>query len=66
MGRFETEWLASDVSLASLMALSGARIDQIHARKRPHGIVLDMDSSESPTHGRQEGAAWNGHFGCNC
>jgi Transposase DDE domain group 1 len=66
MGRFETEWLASDVNLASLMALSGARIDQIHARKRPHGIVLDMDSSESPTHGRQEGAAWNWHFGCNC
>jgi hypothetical protein len=52
MGRFETEWLASDVNLASLTALSGARIDQIHARKRPHGIVLDMDSSESPTHGR--------------
>jgi hypothetical protein len=43
-----------------------AWIDQIHARKPPHNIVLDMDSSESPTHGRQEGAAWNGHFGCNC
>jgi hypothetical protein len=36
MGRFETEWLASDVKLASLTALSGARIDQIHARKRSH------------------------------
>jgi hypothetical protein len=66
MGRFETEWLASDVNLATLTALSGAWIDQIHARKPPHDIVLDMDSSESPTHGRQEGAAWNGHFGCNC
>lgn len=55
-----------DVNLASLTALSDARIDQIHARKRPHGIVLDMDSSESPTHGRPEGAAWDGHFGCNC
>jgi uncharacterized protein (TIGR02217 family) len=22
-----------------------------------------MDSSESPTHGEQEGSAWNGHFG---
>ena len=27
---------------------------------------LDMDSSVSPTHGAQEGTAWNGHFGCNC
>jgi hypothetical protein len=29
-------------------------------------IVLDMDSSVSPTHGEQEGAAWNGHFECTC
>jgi len=29
-------------------------------------IVLDMDSSESPTHGEQEGSVWNGHFGCTC
>ena len=47
MGRFETEWLASDVNLATLTDLSGAWIDQIHARKPPHDIVLDMDSSES-------------------
>ena len=25
-----------------------------------------MDSSVSPTHGDQEGTAWNGHFGCSC
>ena len=29
-------------------------------------IVLDMDSSVSPTHGDQEGTAYNGHFGCTC
>jgi Transposase DDE domain group 1 len=28
--------------------------------------ILDMDSSESPTHGEQEGSVWNGHFGCTC
>ena len=33
---------------------------------RPARIILDMDSSESPTHGEQEGSAWNGHFGCTC
>ena len=27
-------------------------------------IVLDMDSSESPTYGEQEGSTYNGHFGC--
>lgn len=30
------------------------------------GIVLDMDSSVSPTYGEQEGTAYNGHFGCTC
>jgi hypothetical protein len=43
-----------------------ARNDRIHDRKPPRGIILDMDSSESPTHGEQEGSVWNGHFGCTC
>jgi hypothetical protein len=34
--------------------------------RRPRTIVLDMDSSESPTYGEQEGSAYNGHFGCTC
>ena len=25
-------------------------------------LVLDMDSTESPVHGQQEGSAYNGHF----
>ena len=29
-------------------------------------IILDMDSSVSPTHGEQEATAYNGHFGCTC
>ena len=29
-------------------------------------IILDMDSSVSPTHGEQEGTAYNGHFGRTC
>jgi Transposase DDE domain group 1 len=27
---------------------------------------LDLDSSESPTYGQQEGTAYNGHFRCTC
>src|SRR5215211_5018732 len=66
MGRFETEWLATEANLAALAALSGAWIDRVHQRRPPDGIILDMDSSESPTHGQQEGSAYNGHFGCTC
>src|ERR671913_304490 len=66
MGRFETEWLATEANLAALAALSGTWIDRVHQRRPPDGIILDMDSSESPTHGEQEGSAWNGHFRCTC
>jgi hypothetical protein len=66
MGRFETEWLATEANLAALTDLSGTWIDRVHARRPPDGIILDMDSSESPTHGAQEGSAWNGHFRCTC
>jgi hypothetical protein len=66
MGRFETEHLASDENFAALTELSGQWIDRVHARRPPKMIILDMDSSVSPTHGEQEGTAYNGHFGCTC
>ena len=66
MGRLETEWLATDANLEALTDLSGTWIDRVHERKPPDSIILDMDSSESPTHGEQEGSVWNGHFGCTC
>lgn len=66
MGRFETQWLTADANRAALGALSGLWIDQVHGRKPPKSLVLDMDSSISPTHGEQEGTAYNGHFGCTC
>ena len=66
MGRFETEVLATEENLAALADLSGAWIDRMHDRHPPTKIILDMDSSVSPTHGEQEGTAYNGHFGCTC
>ena len=66
MGRFETELLASDENFAALTELSCVWIDRVHDRRPPKMIILDMDSSVSPTHGDQEGTAYNGHFGCTC
>ena len=66
MGRFETEFLAADENLTALIDLSGQWIDLVHAPHPPKAIVLDMDSSVSPTHGDQEGTAYNGHFACTC
>jgi hypothetical protein len=54
MGRFETQWLAAPKNFAAVAHLSGQWIDLVHGRRPPRGIVLDIDSSVSPTHGEQE------------
>jgi hypothetical protein len=66
MGCFETKWLAVGKNLFALTELSGQWIDRVHARRPPRGVVLDMDSSVSPTHGEQEMSVWNGHYECTC
>jgi len=66
MGRFETEYLASDENFSALTDLTGIWIDRVHDPRPPKMIILDMDSSVSPTHGDQQGTAYNGHFGCTC
>ena len=66
MGRFETKWLCRAENLAALADLPGQWIDTVHQRRAPKRIILDMDSSESPTYGEQEGSAYNGHFACTC
>ena len=66
MGRFETRWLTAEKNRSTLADLSGQWIDRVHARRPPRGVVLDMDSSVSPTHGEQEMSVWNGHYECTC
>ena len=66
MSRFETKWLSRPENLAALTDLPGQWIDKVHRQRAPKMIVLDMDLSESPTYGEQEGSAYNGHFACTC
>ncbi len=66
MGRFETEILTRPENLTVLADLPGRWIDAVHDKRPPKQITLDMDSSESPVHGDQEGSAWNGHFQSKC
>ncbi len=66
MGRFETVVLTHLENLRVLMDLSGMWIDRVCRRKPPKKLILDLDSSVSPTHGLQEGSAYNGHFECTC
>ena len=66
MGRFETKWLSRSENLTVLADLPGQWIDKVRRRRGPKTIILDMDSSESPTYGEQKGSAYNGHFACTC
>jgi hypothetical protein len=66
IGRFETETLTTRENLSRLMDLSGQWIHRAHRHRKFTRIVLDMDSSVSETYGRQQGSAFNGHFGCTC
>jgi len=66
MGRFETQVLTEPGNLEALIELAGRWIDQIRRSKPIQRLILDMDSSVSPTYGQQEGTAYNGHFACDC
>ena len=63
---FETGLLAGDENLIGLMAVNRELIAQAEAGDESECVVLDMDSTESPVHGQQEGSAYNGHFESVC
>jgi hypothetical protein len=66
MGRFETEMLTDEENLKSFETINGEWVQRAIKRTPFRRIILDMDSSNSPVHGEQEGSAYNGHFGCTC
>ena len=63
---FETELLTQEANLVGLRGVNWVVLAQTEMATRADRIVLDMDSSESPVHGAQEGSAYNGHFDSVC
>ena len=63
---FETELLTQAKNLVGLRAVHREVLAQAEMATRADRVVLDMDSSESPVHGAQEGSAYNGHFESVC
>ena len=66
MSRFETEVLTQDGNVEGLGRVNAEWVDRAMTHTAHRRVVLDMDSSESPVHGEQEGASYNGHFGSMC
>ena len=58
--------LASEENLLGLMAVNRELLAQAETQDNSERVVLDMDSTESPVHGQQEGSAYNGHFESVC
>ena len=66
LSRFETEVLTQNENVQGLAHLNAAWVEKAMAHSPHRRVILDMDSSESPVYGEQEGAAYNGHFACVC
>ena len=55
------------------IVVNGATVDRLlvemflraHARP-PERLVLDLDATDDPVHGRQEGRLFHGYYGCYC
>src|SRR5690242_9808835 len=63
---FETEVLEEERNYEGLGRLNAALIEHTATRSRTRRVTLDIDSSESPVHGAQEQATYNGHFESVC
>jgi hypothetical protein len=66
VSRFETEILAQDENIDALATLNSAWVSKAVSLSKAKKVTLDVDSSESPVHGSQEGSAYNGFFESTC
>ncbi len=66
VSRFETETLATEENVSALSSINHAWVSKAMRASGAKRVILDMDSSEFPVHGSQEGSAYNGHFLSRC
>ena len=64
--RFENEILGNRQGLQALDSVLQRSIDPLLNREGKTRLIFDLDSSEDPAHGRQEGVTYSGHFRKNC
>jgi len=66
LSRFENKILGNLQGLHALDSVLQRSIDPLLKREGKARLILDLDSSEDPAHGRQEGVNYNGHFRNYC
>jgi hypothetical protein len=60
--RFENKILATPRGLKALEKALSRSADTLLRRRNKRRLIIDVDSTEDPVHGNQEGAAFNGYF----
>jgi len=66
LSRLENGILGHSVGLAALDETILRSADALIKKKDKYHFILDVDSTEDPAYGKQEGCVYNGHFGKNC
>jgi hypothetical protein len=66
LSRLENDILGNEAGLQALEAALTRTTDKLLKRKNKKRLIIDLDSTEDPAHGEQEGVAYNGHFAKNC
>ena len=66
VSRFETEILTQEKNVEALSSINHGWVSKAIKSTKTRKVILDMDSSEFPVHGNQEGSAYNGHFCSRC
>jgi len=64
--RFENKILATRQGLNALEKALSQSADTLLRRRNKRRLIIDVDSTEDPVHGKQEGAAFNGYFDQLC
>ncbi len=66
LSRLENDVLGNVMGLSALDAALTRSTDTLLRRKNKNRLTIDLDSTEDPARGNQEGVAYNGHFAKNC
>ena len=66
MSKLENDYLGNGQGLVALEKALARSADALLRRKNKRRLIVDLDSTEDPAHGKQEKMAYNGHFGKNC
>jgi hypothetical protein len=66
LSRLENEVLGTEAGLTALENALMRSNDTLMRRKKNQRLIVDVDSTEDPAHGKQENIAFNGHFRNSC